>query len=182
MTARRWIGVITLAGACALAPLRLAAQATSGGSPPPGPKAFFHGHGGFGPPMMGDRPAFLLPMLLHGLSLSDAQRTQIRQIMLSDRSSFASLFQQLHQAEDALNDQILAPGTKQASDLAPQIQEITQLRQQLLQQGVQSMLQIRAVLTPDQLNELAQKKQRLTALRAEMRSLMGPAPLPPEAE
>ncbi len=176
MTTRRWIVVITLAGACALAPLRLAAQSSSSGGPPGDGKAFFRGHGGFGPPMLGDRPAFALPMLLHGLTLTDAQRTQIHQIMANDRSGFASLFQQLHQAEDALNDQILAPGTKQASDLAPQVQQIAQLRQQLLQQGVQSMLQIRAVLTPAQLNELAQKKQRLSALREEMRSLMGPPP------
>ena len=181
MKARRWIGVIALAGACALAPLRLAADASDPGGPQGGPQGgrmgFHHGFGGgFGPPMLHDGPAFLLPMLLHGLSLSDAQRGQVRQIMAKDRGSFGSLFQQLHQAEEALNDQILAPGTKQASDLAPQIQHIAQLRQQLLQQGVESMLQIRGVLTPEQLSQLAQKKQRLNQLREEMRSLMGPPP------
>ena len=181
MKARRWIAGLALAGACALLPLRLAADASDMGGPPgggpPGGGRLFHHRGfgdGFGPPMLGDGPAFLLPMLLHGLSLSDEQRGKVREIMAGDRSRFGSLFQQLHQAEEALNDRLLAPDTKQASDLAPQIQQIAQLRQQLLQQGVESMLQIRAVLTPAQVAELAQRKQRLSQLREEMRSLMAP--------
>ena len=69
-------------------------------------------------------------------------------------------------------------------DLKPQLDEIAGLRRQLMEQGVKTALAIRKVLTPEQLAKVAELKQRMDKLHAEMRELMGgpgdnPPPPPP---
>jgi hypothetical protein len=63
----------------------------------------------------------------------------------------------------------------QAADLQPQLQRISQLRDQLAQDSASAALEVRAVLMPEQLARVAQKKERLRQLREEMRQLMQPA-------
>jgi hypothetical protein len=71
----------------------------------------------------------------------------------------------LHDAHEELADKSLAPGALTAADLAPTTQKIAALHQQLLDQGVQVMLKIRALATPDQLAKAQTTKQKLDALR-----------------
>jgi hypothetical protein len=61
-------------------------------------------------------------------------------------------------------------------DLSAIRQQISQLRDQLGQEGLQTALEIRNVLTPDQLAKAAQIRQRMQELQAEMRGLMGGNP------
>jgi len=58
-------------------------------------------------------------------------------------------------------------------DLKPQLDEIAGLRRQLMEQGIKTALAIRKVLTPEQLAKVAELKQRMDKLHAEMRELMG---------
>jgi Spy/CpxP family protein refolding chaperone len=129
-----------------------------------------------GPPPMGrmmhgDSPAMILHMVMKQADLTPDQRHQVQQIMEADHQQLRTLFAQLQAANSQLADKLLAPGTVQAADLAPQVQQITQLRQQLMEQGVKTALAIRAVLTPQQLAKVAQTKDRVEKLQAEMRSL-----------
>jgi hypothetical protein len=82
----------------------------------------------------------------------------------------------MHAANDALAARLLAPGTVQAADLAPNVQQITSLRQQLTQEWVAAALDLRAILTPAQLAKAAQVHQRLQTLHTEMRQLLGGGP------
>jgi Spy/CpxP family protein refolding chaperone len=129
-----------------------------------------------GPPPMGrmmhgDSPAMMLHMVLRQADLTPDQRTQVQKIMEADHQNLRTLFAQLQAANSQLAEKLLAPGTVQAADLAPQVQQITQLRQQLMEQGVKTALAVRAVLTPQQLAKVAKTKDRMEKLQAEMRSI-----------
>lgn len=133
-----------------------------------------------GPPMGhmmrgGDNPAMMLHMMLRQADLTPDQQAQVRKIMDADHQSLRTQFTQLQAANKELADKLFAPGTVQAADLTPQIQHITQLRQQLMEQGVKTALAVRAVLTPQQLAKVAQLKDRIEKLQTEMQSILGGA-------
>ena len=119
-----------------------------------------------------DGPGMLLPLLLRGVGLTADQKVQVRAIMDTHRAIFPELFKQLRDAHKALAMQLLAAGEVKAEDLAPQLQQINQLRAQLLREGTQVMLEVRQVLKPAQLAKAAQLKARMQALYDEMHSLM----------
>lgn len=121
---------------------------------------------------MGDGPDMLLPLLVRGVGLTAEQKTQVRAIMDAHHATFPELFKQLRDAHEALTVQLLASGEVKAEALAAQIHNINQLRAQLLQEGTQVMLEVRQVLTPEQLAKAAQLKARMQALHDEMGSLM----------
>jgi len=131
-----------------------------------------------GPPMGhmmrgGDNPAMMLHMMLKQANLTSDQQAQVRKIMDADHQSLRTLFTQLQTANKALADKLFAPGTVQAADLTPQVQQVTQLRQQLMEQGVKTALAVRAVLTPQQLATVSQLKDRIEKLQTEMQSILG---------
>jgi len=136
-----------------------------------------------GPPMMGgphmgrmmppgDSPAMLLPMVLKQADLTPDQHSQVRKIMDADHQSLRALFARLQTANQQLADKLFSPGNLQPADLTPLVQHITELRQQLMQQGVKTALAVRAVLTPEQLTKVSQLRGRVEKLQTEMRSLM----------
>ena len=122
------------------------------------------GHGGFG---------MMLPLFVKGAGLTEAQQAQVNQIVANHRPQFQGLVSQLRAAHTQLADKLYAPGPVKAEDLAPLTQQITQLRGQLSQEGLQVALEIRGVLTPEQLAKAGQTRQRFNELRAEMRGLLG---------
>ena len=127
-----------------------------------------------GPHMMfgGDGPSIMLPLVLRHANLTADQQAQVHKIMDADHQNLRALFKQLETANDHLADKLFAPGTVQATDLAPQVQQITQLRQQLMEQGLKTALAIRAVLTPEQLAKVSQLKDRMEKLQTEMRTVL----------
>jgi len=130
-----------------------------------------------GPPPMGrmmhgESPAILFRLVLKHADLSPDQEAQVRKIMDADHQALRTLFTQLQTANNRLADKLFASGAVQAADLAPDVQQITKIRQQLMEQGVKTALAIRAVLTPAQLAKVAQIKDRVEKLQTEMRSIL----------
>ena len=121
--------------------------------------------------MMGDAPGMLLPLVLKGVDLSDAQEKQVRDIMAAHRATFRTLFSDLQAAHKDLADVLLAPGDVRAEELTTHAQRAAQLREQLMQEGLKVALQVRAVLTPEQLAKAAELHDRMRALHTEMRGL-----------
>lgn len=70
-------------------------------------------------------------------------------------------------------DRALATGPLTAEDVAPQTEKIVKLHQQLLDHGVQVMLKIRALATPEQLAKAQATKQKVDALHEQLRNLLG---------
>jgi Spy/CpxP family protein refolding chaperone len=134
---------------------------------PPGPGPMM-GHGR----MFGDRGAMIFPLLLKRANLTPEQAQQVQKIMQSDRDTLRSLSKQLEAANDQLADKLFAPGNVQITDLAPQMQRVGQLRQQLMEEGLKTALAVRAVLKPEQIAKVNQLKDQLRKLHTEMRSIL----------
>jgi protein CpxP len=136
------------------------------------------GHGG----MMGMSP---LPLFLRAANLTSAQQAQIKQILHDNRTNLHTQFEQMHTAREALAAKLFSSGPVAASDLATETQQISQAQQQMLQNELNVALQVRAILTPAQLQKVAQVHQQFESLHQQMRALMGPppsdAPAPPPA-
>ncbi|HTI54609.1 MAG TPA: periplasmic heavy metal sensor [Verrucomicrobiae bacterium] len=114
-------------------------------------------------------------LMIRAANLTPEQQTRVRAILSAHRATARPLIEQLRQAQRELGDKLLAPGPLQAADLQPQLQRIGQLRDQLAQDSAGAALEVRAVLTPEQLARVAQTRERLRQLREEMRQLMQPA-------
>ena len=139
--------------------------------------AYAQPHPGFRGPragMMGEGAGMTVPLLLRGANLTADQKTQVQQIMSNHHSTFQSLFTQLRTAQDQLSSKLLSAGAVSESDLAPQIQQISTLRSQLAEEGLRVALEIRNILTPDQLANAAQLKTQMQSLQGQMRNLMKP--------
>ena len=122
---------------------------------------------------MGGGPGKLLPLVLKGVDLTPEQQTQVKEIVVAHRPTFRGLVSQLREAHKELADKLFAPETVQEADLTPQVQRVIQLRQQLMQEGLKVALEVRGVLTPEQLAKASQLKDRMRALRTEMRGIFG---------
>jgi Spy/CpxP family protein refolding chaperone len=132
----------------------------------PGP----HERGG----MAGDGTGIALPLLLRGANLTADQKSQVQQIMANHRATLRDLFSQLRSAQDQMANKLFSTGRLQEADLAPQVQQIAQLRNQLADEGLRVVLEIRGVLTPEQLAKASQLKSQVQSLHSQMRSLWGP--------
>jgi Spy/CpxP family protein refolding chaperone len=123
------------------------------------------GHGGDG---------LMLPALLRSANLTPDQQTKMHDILKARRGAVRPLVQSLRQAQQTLADKLLAPGTVGMADVQPQLDTINQLRGQLLQNSAQAALDIRALLTPDQVAKAADTKDKLRQLRQQIQQLLTP--------
>ena len=133
-------------------------------------------HRMMGPPgpggmMMGDGPGMMFPLMLKKLELTTDQDTQVQNIMAAHRDAFKTLFTKLEAAHEEMANKFFAPGELNTADLTSQTQGMSQLREQLMNEGLKVALEIRGVLTPEQIAKAAQLKDQMQALHAEMRSL-----------
>jgi len=120
----------------------------------------------------GDRLGFGL--FLRQLDLDEGQRGQIKSILSQQRAAAEPLVKQLRSEKATLSSQFFAPGALQASDLAPEVQKLAALQQQLLDQRIQTAVAIRNVLKPAQLAHAAQLKAEIDALHQQMHNLLAP--------
>jgi Spy/CpxP family protein refolding chaperone len=113
--------------------------------------------------------AMLLTMLLRGANLSAEQEARVRAIASARQPTMRALLEQLRKAEDDLADRLF--GGAASGDVHAAVARISQLRDQLLQESTRAALDVRAVLSPEQLARAAYVKDRMRALQAEMRDL-----------
>ncbi|MDE2059143.1 MAG: hypothetical protein KGL31_04525 [candidate division NC10 bacterium] len=76
---------------------------------------------------------------------------------------------ELRAARDQLAEQLYTPDPVKAESLTPLIQQISKLHGPLAQESLQIALEVRNVLTLQQLAKAKQRRQRLNELRTEMR-------------
>jgi hypothetical protein len=79
-----------------------------------------------------------LPLLLRGAKLTPDQKAQVQQIMTHHRGRFRDLFSKLRAIQDQMANKLFSTGRLQEADLAPQVQQIAQLRNQLAEEGLGS--------------------------------------------
>jgi Spy/CpxP family protein refolding chaperone len=165
MSRRIWAASLAVAAFVAVGATGfVGARAANGAGWPGGEGGGHWGHG--------DRLGFEL--FLRQLDLDEGQRGQIKSILSQQRAAAEPLWKQLRSEKATLSSQFFAPGALQASDLAPQVQKLAALQQQLLDQRIQTAVAMRNVLKPAQLAHAAQLKAQIDALHQQMHSLLEP--------
>ena len=107
----------------------------------------------------------VLPILLGGLGLSPEQKAEVQEIVAYHRGPLEGLFRQLQDANKELANQLLVGKGVSLEDVTPQVQRIARLREEILLEGVTAVLEVRDVLTPEQLEQAIVLKEQLRALR-----------------
>jgi protein CpxP len=145
----------------------------AGGGPPIG--VFKVGMGGafHGPMPFGDDPGLMLPMLLQGVGLTDDQKKQVGNILKANHATLAALFEQLRTANQALADKLVSTGPVTEQDLQPLIDQVMKVRGDIVSNGLKVVLQVRGLLTTEQLAKAADVKTKMRALHQQMRDLLG---------
>jgi len=126
--------------------------------------------------LMGDGPEMMLPLVLKGVDLTAEQEQHVRDIIKAHRATLRTLFREVQSTHKDVVDKLLLPGDVQADAFAAQMHQMAQLRQQLMQEGLKVALEVRGVLTPQQLAKAAEIKDRMRVLHSEMRQLFKEKP------
>jgi Spy/CpxP family protein refolding chaperone len=89
----------------------------------------------------------------------------VKEILVTHRGKLESLFQELQVANAALTNTLLASDDIGAADVAPSAERISQIRKQLLNEGLTVVLKVRQVLTPAQRAKAAKLRDQLRTLQ-----------------
>ena len=122
---------------------------------------------------MGGGPGRMLPVLLQSADLTEDQQRKVHEIMSSRQPNFRRLFGELHEAHEALGDRVFGDEKLADGDLDADMEKVMKLRGQLMREGTQVVLEVRRILTPEQLAKVESTRKRLEELRSEMRELFG---------
>jgi Spy/CpxP family protein refolding chaperone len=149
------------AACAALLPLAALAQGHDGSDSMPG-----HGRG-MG--MHGSESE-----ILSGVALTDGQKSQIQSIHQAGWAAAKPMMQQLHAIDEQIRDLLLTPGTVNTGTLTSLRAQQTTLRQQLDDQRMSTILQVRGALTSAQISQAAATHQQMEALHTQMHNLTHP--------
>jgi len=115
-----------------------------------------------------------LPLLLKSANLTDAQKQQIHQIFESRHTARKAEIEQLKAAKEQIATKFTSTGAVTASDMSGPVQQLTQLQTQMTNEQIQDAIAVRNVLTPAQLQQVAQTKTKLDQIHSEMHALFEP--------
>jgi periplasmic protein CpxP/Spy len=109
------------------------------------------------------------PMLLRGVDLTDTQKDQVKEIVTSHRSTVRDQLTQMRSIQSDMETKLLSAENLEETDLTAQIQQLSQLRNQLADENLKITLEIRKLLTPEQLAQAAQSREQMQARWSEMK-------------
>jgi protein CpxP len=112
-------------------------------------------------------------MLLRAANLTTEQKSEVQQILQSDRSQSHTLQQKYEAVRQQISAQLFGTGNVTASQLSPLVQQAAQIRENIDENRMETALQIRNILTPAQLSKLAGVEQQLQKMHSQLHSLMG---------
>ena len=136
-----------------------------------GSGAFAHGMGGgaacgHGALLGGGR-------ILHALDLSADQKQHVRDIVTAHRPTLSQLKANEKTAKQALADKLLGTSAVTQQDLDGLVQQEVQARTALMRERLAAALEVRKVLTADQIQKAATIHAGMKQLHAQMRELLG---------
>lgn len=141
------------------------------------PARYGYGHG----PGRGMRGGSMIGFLIHRLDLTDAQRTQIHQIMSQERPAMKPLMEQMRQSRQQML-QLELSGSFDEAQARTLANQQTQTMADMIVQRAKVESQVIGVLTPDQktkLNQMITERQQRMQERMQQRQQQAPADNPP---
>jgi Spy/CpxP family protein refolding chaperone len=135
----------------------------------------------------GWEPGAGLMHLVRQANLTSQQKAQVRDIMVAAKAQQKQLRAQNVAIHQQLADKLLGASTPALADFSALTQQMEQLHSQRIKLGLQTAIQIRALLTPAQVSHIAQIHQQLSNLNAQRSALLQDddateVPAPTEAE
>lgn len=121
------------------------------------------GHGGFAGG----------PRLLHALNLSADQKQQVQAIFQAHRATFKQLAASERTARGAIADAMFGTNAVTQQALDPLVQQEAQARTALMNERLAVALQVRGILTPDQIQKASTIHTGMKQLRTQMHALLG---------
>ncbi|HWP60357.1 MAG TPA: Spy/CpxP family protein refolding chaperone [Candidatus Acidoferrales bacterium] len=109
------------------------------------------------------------PFFLRGVELNDTQKSQVKEIMTAYRAAVRDLLTQLQAVQDEIENKLLSTESLEEADLKPQIAELSELRNRLSEENLKISLEIRKLLTPEQLAQAAAHREQMRARWTEMK-------------
>jgi Spy/CpxP family protein refolding chaperone len=113
---------------------------------------------------------------LHGITLSDAQKSQVQQIHRATWTQMKPIMEQMRSVHEQIVNQMLAAGKVTAEAFTPMVQQEEALRSQMDSIHLNETLQLRDLLTSEQLAQAAATHTKLEALRAEEHAVISGEP------
>jgi Spy/CpxP family protein refolding chaperone len=135
--------------------------------------ALAFGHGMRGPGRCGGGALLGGARVLHALDLSADQQQKVQNILTVRRTSLAPLVANERAARQALADKLLGTGPVTPQDLDALVQQESQARTALMRERLAAALEVRNILTPEQVQKAATIRARMKDLHAQMRQLLG---------
>ena len=110
--------------------------------------------------------------ILHSLNLTDAQKEQAHSIEKAAWGQAKPIMEQMHAVHEQMANALLGSGTVTTEQLSPMVTQEEQYRTQLDQIHINAMVQVRALLTPEQVTQAAAMHQKLEALHEQEREVL----------
>jgi Spy/CpxP family protein refolding chaperone len=123
-----------------------------------------HGEFGHGPGAMG---------FLHGITLTDEQKAQVKSIEQASWASLKPLMEKMRTAHEAQVNKLLGAGTVTVDTLKADVAQEESLREQIDAIHTSTMVELRNLLTPEQLAAAASKHAQIEQLHEQEHALMG---------
>lgn len=119
------------------------------------------------------RGGMLLRLIHKEADLTDDQKLQLKSILASHREALRTLRTQLQAKRELLTDMLLgaSPVTSDDPQLKSLAQQASDLQGQIAQEWLGTMVEVRNMLTPDQLTKVEGLKNQLRTLHSQIHSL-----------
>jgi Spy/CpxP family protein refolding chaperone len=111
------------------------------------------------------------PRLLNALSLTPEQTAKIEVSKTAFREAQRAYLTEVRALRQEVGDKLFGPNRVSEADVARPITKIADLREKILREGFRIALEVRSVLTPEQLAKAATIRQQLIGIQSEVREL-----------
>lgn len=111
--------------------------------------------------------------ILRNVQLTDTQKSQAHQLFQTERQQNRPLMEQAHALHKQITEALLSTAAINTAQLAQLSEQEQKLHAQIEGNHLNTLIQLRALLTQDQLAKAASMHQQLEALHAQERQLMG---------
>jgi len=111
--------------------------------------------------------------LLDALDLSADQKEKVQDIFAAHAPRFHALMANQKAAKQAIADELLGAGTVSQQDVDAAAQQASQATTDLMHERLAVALEVRNILSPEQIQKAATIRSRMKQLHAQMQQLLG---------
>ena len=120
-----------------------------------------------GPEKIEETKPETMPPFLRGVTLTEEQKTKVHEILQSQRPAAQDTLKRILAIRNELGNRILYPGKLDEDQLAPLLEQLLFLQNQIQRQNFRTMLEIRNLLTPEQMAQGVEYRERMKAQQSQ---------------